>query len=201
MMTKNASNQYPLNEFARKRWSPRAFSQEPIAIEKLQSLFEAARWSASAMNEQPWRFILGIKPDESWNKILETLVEGNSIWAKEVPVLILSIGKTIYSHDDSENTVFSYDVGQSVANMAIEAMNQGLYVHQMAGFSPVKAIENFIIPDGYQPITVVAAGYIGDAESLPENLKIRELAKRERKDFSHFVFSSRFGQVADIFNP
>lgn len=200
MITKEANNRYPLNDFTRKRWSPRAFSQQPLAVEKLQSLFEAARWSASAMNEQPWRFILGIKPDESWNKILETLVEGNSIWAKEAPVLIIAIGKTNYSHDDSDNSVFSYDVGQSVANLAIEAMNQGLYIHQMAGFSAVKAKENFLIPDGFQPITVIAAGYLGNAESLPENLKKRELIKRERKDFSQFVFSSRFGQVADMFN-
>jgi nitroreductase len=197
---KGANTRYPINNFAKNRWSPRAFSPELVPVEKLQSLFEAARWAASAMNEQPWRFILGIKPDETWNKILETLMEGNIAWAKEAPVLIIALGKTNYSHDDSDNSVFSYDVGQSVANLAIEAMNQGIYVHQMAGFSALKAIDNFYIPDVYQPITVIAAGYIGDADVLPENLKKRELAKRTRKEFNQFVFSSRFGQVADIFN-
>lgn len=197
---KEASIQYPINNIAKKRWSPRAFSPEPVPVEKLQSLFEASRWAASAMNEQPWRFILGLKPDETWTNILKTLVEGNSTWAKEAPVLIIAIGKTNYSHDDSDNRIFSYDVGQSVANLAVEAMNQGLYIHQMGGFSAVKAIEYFDIPDGYQPLTVIAAGYIGDADVLPENLKKRELAKRTRKEFNQFVFSSRFGQAADLFN-
>jgi len=197
---KEASVKYPINDFAIKRWSPRAFSSQGVEAVKLQSLFEAARWSASAMNEQPWRFILGQKPDDTWTRILDTLVEGNHIWAKEAPVLILVIGGKSFSQDSSANPVFSYDVGQSVANLAIEATNQGLYIHQMGGFSALKATDLFGIPENFQALTVLAAGYLGRADSLPDELKKRELSDRKRFDFNQFVFSSRFGQPADLFN-
>jgi nitroreductase len=39
------------------RWSPRAMSGEPLSLEELLSLFEAARWAPSSGNEQPWRML------------------------------------------------------------------------------------------------------------------------------------------------
>ena len=90
-MNKDAITHHPINEYAQKRWSPRVFLDTPVQQEKLVSLFEAARWSASSMNEQPWRFILGIKPDKSWNNIFETLVPGNQVWAHTAPALTLSL--------------------------------------------------------------------------------------------------------------
>ena len=46
------------------RWSPRAFSAEPVAMPELLALCEAARYAPSCFNEQPWRFILATTPDE-----------------------------------------------------------------------------------------------------------------------------------------
>ena len=51
---KPADAQHPIHDLIRERWSPRAFSDQPIEKEKLHSLFEAARWAASGGNLQPW---------------------------------------------------------------------------------------------------------------------------------------------------
>ncbi|MGL5879530.1 MAG: nitroreductase family protein, partial [Xenococcaceae cyanobacterium] len=53
-ITKLANTQYPVDELLKKRWSPIAFSNQPIEPEKLNSLLEAASWAASSYNEQPW---------------------------------------------------------------------------------------------------------------------------------------------------
>ena len=197
-MEKQAITAYPINDFARKRWSPRAFLDKPVEPEKLLSLFEAARWSASGGNEQPWRFIIGIRPDETWQKIFSTLDDGNQLWNGHVPVLIISVGNKISSWDGNISPFFQYDVGQSVAHLSIEVMNQGLYIHQMGGYSMDKARELFEIPESYQPLAAIAIGYIGDPELLPEKLKIREFQERKRKELVEIVFSGKFGETSSV---
>ena len=192
-MIKDAQNIYPINELSRTRWSPRAFSHQPVEKEKLQSILEAARWSPSGGNEQPWRLIVGIYPDQTWTKIFETLDDGNKIWVKNVPLIILSIGKRTRGKRNVENAWFAYDTGQAMAHLTFEAMSLGLYVHQMAGFDQQFATRLFEIPADHQPLTVIALGYLGDPASLPEDLNKSELSARTRKDFSEFVFSGSFG--------
>ncbi len=198
-MNKEAKTSVPINALSRTRWSPRAFLDKPVEQEKLASLFEAARWAASGGNEQPWRFIIGLHHDETWQQIFSTLFEGNQEWNRNVPVLILSIGYRISSWDGNISPFYQYDAGQAVAHLSIEAMNQGLHVHQMGGFSGDKARDLFEIPEDYQPLTVIAAGYLGDAGSLPEKLKQRELEERQRKELGEIVFTGKFGTSAHIF--
>jgi nitroreductase len=197
-MEKDAKTASPINDLAKKRWSPRAFLDKTVEPEKLVSLFEAARWSASGGNEQPWRFIVGIRPDDTWQKIFTTLDEGNQAWNQTMPVLIMAIGNKISSWDGNISPVYQYDTGQSVAHLSIEAMNQGLHVHQMGGFSAEKACELFDIPETFHPIAVISVGYIGDPDILPEKLKQRELLERKRKDLKEIIFSGKFGNASPI---
>lgn len=84
----------PIHDLISHRWSPRAFDRRPVEPEKLRSLFEAARWAASSYNAQPWYFIVGTKDDpENYKRVLESLVEFNQGWAKQAPVLALSVAK------------------------------------------------------------------------------------------------------------
>lgn len=198
-MEKEAANQYPIHPLIKRRWSPRAFSDRPVEKEKLQSIFEAARWSPSAMNEQTWSFIVGIREDETWKKIFDNLADGNKLWTHSAPVLMILIGKKIFSSSQKPYAHYQYDSGQSAAYLTIEAMNQGLFVHQMAGFDVEKTISTFSIPPDYHPLTAVAIGYAGNPEDLPEPLRKREFAERSRKNFSDFVFSGTFGTAMNIF--
>jgi len=196
---KFAKTIYPVNNLSKIRWSPRAFDEKPVEKDKIRSILEAARWSPSAGNEQPWRFMIGFRDDETWQKIFETLEQSNKVWVEPVPVLILSIGKKVFSKRNTPYPLFQYDTGQSVAHLTFEATKQGLFVHQMAGFDPARAIREFSIPEDYQPLTVIALGYRTDPSFLHPDLKERELAERKRKDFDEFVFSGTFGQKTDLF--
>jgi nitroreductase len=198
---KFAKTIYPVNDLSKIRWSPRAFAEKPVENEKIRSILEAARWSPSSGNQQPWRFVIGIRKDETWQKIFESLDEGNKVWVKPVPVLVLTVGEKAYLRKNRvlQNGYYAYDTGQSAAHLTFEAMNQGLFVHQMAGFDLVRAIREFNIPPDYQPLTVIALGYITDASSLPADLKVSELAERKRKDFDELVFSGTFGQKSNLF--
>lgn len=178
-----------VHELIENRWSPRAYQSKEVENEKLQRIFEASRRAPSAMNEQPWRYVVGLKKDERiWKSIADTLNEGNQIWAQHAPVLILTLAKKHYTRNGAENTSRHYDLGQSVAYLSIQATNEGLFLHQMGGFSHEKAIENLQIPEEFEPVTVIALGYKGDLNTLPPNLQEREKQMVNRLSLSELVF-------------
>lgn len=198
-MIKEAQNQFPLNSTSKNRWSPRAFSQQAVETEKLQSLFEAARWSPSAGNEQPWRYLVGLHPDETWEKIFSTLDSGNQEWVMHAPVLALAIGKTTRGSRNAPNAFYAYDTGQSVAHLTFQAAHMGLFLHQMGGFNGEMAAELFAIPSDFKVISAFCLGYLGDPTLLSDDQRESETTPRTRKGFHEFVFSKKFGEPSSLF--
>lgn len=197
-MKKPADTTYPINEFSRERWSPRAFADIPVEPEHVAALLECARWAPSAGNEQPWRFLIGFRGDGTWEKLFSTLTGWNRQWAGMAPVLLLVTGKEKTGARDKVNEWFAYDCGQAMAHITVEAARLGLFTHQMGGFSAEQAVELFSIPPGYRPLTVMAIGYYGNPQELPEELREREVSPRMRKEMGEIVFSGRFGDPAGI---
>jgi nitroreductase len=115
LISKNTSTefQYPINELIKNRKSIRAFKDQPIETEKINSLFEAVRWAPSSVNEQPWLYVYATKDQhpELWKQLFDALNEGNKLWAKEIPLFILSLVRTVYSGNDRINTSAQHDLG------------------------------------------------------------------------------------------
>ncbi len=185
-----------LHSLIRERWSPRAYSDEAIAPDAVQRLFEAAQWAMSSFNGQPWRFVYATKDDpEAYDRILSTLVPFNLSWAKAAPLIGISIGRTHFEHNNEPNKWSEYDTGAAMALLTVQAHAEGLHVHQMAGFDPAKAKEVLNIPDGYTPIAAFTVGYLGDAASLPDQMRERELQQGQRKTLNEIVFKGAWGQA------
>ncbi len=184
------------------RWSPRAFSAEPVEREKLLSLLEAARWAASSFNEQPWRFVVALKDDPAeFEKVLSCFKEGNQSWAKNAPVVMLVLSKKTFSRSkggDNHNRHALYDTGAAVAQLSLQATALDLCVHQMAGILPDRARAVFGVPDEFEVTAGLALGYLGDPAQLPEDLQAKERGERSRKPLSELVFSGAFGRRADV---
>jgi nitroreductase len=198
-MQKLAPADHPVHDLVRERWSPRAFSEKPVPVDVLRSLFEAARWAPSSNNEQPWAFLVATKDEpESHTRLLSTLAESNQSWAKHAPVLAIATSLLTFTRTGKPNRNAFYDTGAAVAHLTWEATVRGLFAHQMAGFDPQKAIELFHIPAGWEPIAAFVIGYPGDPQSLPETLRQRELAPRSRKPLTDFVMSRTWGHPADF---
>jgi len=198
-MRKPAVTDHPVHDLIHQRWSPRAFADESVSAELLRSLFEAARWAPSSSNEQPWVFLVATKDDsESHAKMVSTLVEFNQVWARHAPVLAIAVSELAFARTGKPNRTAFYDTGAAVAHLSFQATAHGLFVHQMAGFDPHKAIELFSIPSGWEPIAAFVIGYPGDPQSLPETLRERELAPRTRKPLAEFVMSRSWGQPASF---
>ena len=186
-----------LHEHLKNRRSPRAFSEKPVPVETLITLLEAARWSPSRSNEQPWNFFVAPSPNHPDHaRIVSCLVESNAVWAKHAPVLLLSVAR-LNSANGAPNGHAMYDLGQAVAHLTFQATASELFVHQMAGFDVKKAREVFSIPTDHEPASVAAIGYLGDVSRLSEKLQAREIAPRTRKPLTDFIFQEKWGEPAD----
>lgn len=199
LVDKVVETQYPIESALQNRWSPLAFSDRSVEPEKLGSVLEAARWAASSYNEQPWSFIVATKDNPAeFDRLLSCLAEGNQEWAKSAPVLMISVAKLNFESNGVENRHAFHDVGAAEANLAAQATALELHVHQMAGFDVEKAKELYHIPQGYEPVDVIALGYLGDPHSLSERLQQRLSAPRSRKPLKSFVFTGSWEQSSDL---
>jgi nitroreductase len=195
-MDKPAPTDVPIHDLLSRRWSPRAFADRPVEPDKLRRLLEAARWAPSSYGAEPWAFVIATRDrPEDYTRVLGCLVEGNQAWAKAAPVLMITAARLNFEYNGQPNRHAFHDVGLAVANLTVQATAEGLFVHQMAGIVPAKAKVALGIPEGWEPVTGVAVGYPGDAESLPEPLREREKAPRKRKPVSEFTFAGGWGKA------
>lgn len=168
------------------RTSPRAFVSDPIPEDQLHTLFEAARWTPSCFNEQPWLFVYAQGP-ESLEQVQNILVEGNRVWAKNAPVLAIVFAKTHFSKSAKPNRWAEFDSGAAWMALALQATQMGLYCHAMGGFDETAAytVAN-VDPDKFKAMCVVAIGKRGDVKVLPTPLQDKE-NNRVRKDLKDII--------------
>jgi nitroreductase len=170
------------------RRSPWSFDQDAeVSDRALAAVLEAARWSASSGNTQPWRFVVGRRGDAVFDTIYGTLRPRNRTWAGSAGVLLMTVYDT---GGDRPLRHAEHDVGQAMAHLSIQAGHEGLVVHQMAGFDPEAAREAFRIPAGFVPLTVVAVGHLGDPGTLPADLAARQARPRRRRPLAETAFTA-----------
>lgn len=185
---KIAKTDYPINELLQNRWSPRSFWEKEISPEVMHRLFEAARWTPSSFNEQPWRFFYAHRDTPGFETLLGCLKRPNAEWAQRASVLAIACTHTVFGHSEKENRHAIYDLGQSVFAMTLQAETMGIKMHQMAGFFPEKAKEVLPLGEDVEPITAIAFGYNGPAERLRGKVQQIETEPRKRLSQNEFVF-------------
>lgn len=174
------------------RWSPRAFSNEPIPNETIFKLFDAGKTIMSCFNEQPWRVIFAHKEDEHYPQLFDCLNEFNQKWVKTAPCLGVVLGKKHFTRNDKYNRHHLYDSGAFMATVTFMAASLNLFVHQMGGFSADKVIHHFQVPTNYEPAAMFVIGYLGDPDQLPDDLRKKELERSPRNKVEQFVFGAQW---------
>ncbi len=176
------------------RWSPRAFSDAPIAEAQMMSLLEAARWAPSASNVQPWRFAWGLRGDAGFATIFDSLSAGNQAWAGRAAALV-AVGskttRTTSTGEEAPNTTHAFDTGAAWASLAFQAHLSGLVTHGMGGFDKDKLAKALNVPQGYSLHAVIAIGHPGDPAALSEALRAREVPS-QRKPLSEIAARGAF---------
>ncbi|TAN68954.1 MAG: nitroreductase [Methylobacter sp.] len=197
MQQKPATTRVKIHDIIQARWSPRAFNADKqVRHDDLLALLEAAHWAPSCFNDQPWRFVVCNKAtDETgWQHAFSTLAEKNKLWAKNAPVLILSVAMENFTHNGQPNRWAMYDTGAASVSLCLQATALGMCVHQMGGFDAEKAREVFNLPGDCRPMAMMAVGYQADVDVLADDFKEAELAARSRAALNERFYAGRWGK-------
>jgi nitroreductase len=197
MLEKTAITSVPIHDLMHRRWSPRAYdANRPVTRAQLAALLEAARWSPSCNGVEPWRYLIWdrARDPEGFEKAFDTLSDGNKLWVKNVPLLMLSIASSDPLPPDRPNRYTQHDTGMASMCLALQAVALGLIMHQMAGFNADKARAAFAIPADYTPMAMIALGYQGSTDVLDEETKKKELRERTRRPLGERFFEGGWGK-------
>ncbi len=174
------------------RESKRAFRPDKVSREKIYKILDAARWSPSAANMQPARFLV-LDTEETIQKIKPGLAEGN-YWALKAPVIIVVFSKPELDYQSERIRYYTFDTGQAVMSLIYAAVDNGLMAHPMAGFSGEKIKEIFGIPPDMDVIVVIALGYKGNIDELDEATRKKDMKERIRKPLSEIAYFNDIGK-------
>ena len=175
-----------------RRWSPRAFSGEPLTQAELRALIEAARWAPSCFNSQPWRFVYALNGDDQWASVLSVLMDMNQVWAARAGALVAVVAKLTFD-DGKPAPTASFDAGSAWMSIALQAQTMGLASHAMWGFHHDQAPQILGLPDDHAVQAVVAVGRPGEVASLPEKYQERE-APSPRKSIDELLYHGKLTQ-------
>ena len=185
----------PLIDPIKRRWSPLAFSPESIEPEKIQAIFEAARWTESSRNELPWRIIYATREDQNdFEKLLSMLTEDNFAYAKDAYLLMLICAyPTFPNYQDKPNRTHQYDTGAAAHAMFLQAVGSGLVAHMVGGFDKKRPYQELGIPENVVLMTMMVVGYPGDESKVdPGLLKERIEERNDRKPLATRVFKGKW---------
>ncbi len=184
--------QYPILDLIVERWSPRSMTGEPISKNELFTLFEAARWAPSSNNNQPWRFIYGMKGEPQFEKLFSLLTPNNG-WANNASVLIVVVSRTLFEYDDTYARTHTFDAGAASENMVLQAFSMGLVARGIEGFDYERAREELGVPQEYAVEAMYAIGKEAQEEELEEQYRLAD-QPTDRKPIEDFVFKGVFGK-------
>ena len=139
----------------------RKFKQTSVPVDILKKLVNAGRLAPSAGNLQPLEYF--IVTDKSMKaKIFSTLSwaiyikpEGNPQKGEEPAAYII----VLVNNKIANNAYFKYDVGASVENITISALEEGIGCCWIASFNKNKLSKILKIPEDYLIDCVLALGY------------------------------------------
>jgi len=198
---KHATPDHPVHPLIANRFSPYVYdATRTVEPEKIRACFEAARWSASSYNEQPWTFLVAHREDApEFRRMLECLLEANQAWAQHAGVLLITVVNPTFKLNGQPNRVAEHDVGLAMGNLTFQASDLGLHVHQMAGLDLDRAREVYAIPETHRPLTAAAIGYAGPPETASlEMLAQRDSTPRTRKPLRDLVYAGHWGQPSSL---
>jgi nitroreductase len=187
MSGKIAQTKHPVIDLIKHRWSARSFTNQAITEKDLHTILEAGSWAPSANNTQPWRYIYAHHGTAGFNKLLSALAAGNQPWAKNAAVLIAAVGIKELPDTQQKQPYYMHDIGMANSFILLQASSMDINGHVMAGFNKVQIAEELSLPANEEPVTMIALGYLGDADLLEEPYKSRELAPRSRKPLAEFT--------------
>ena len=158
-------------EAIKKRRSIRSYLDTPVEQEKIDQILEAARLSPSAVNFQPWAFIVVKDP-----ACKERLIAAYSrSWFAKAPVIIVTCATPDKAWKRSDGEEFwKIDAAIAHQNLILEATALGLGTCWIGAFDEAKAKEALGIPANVRVVAMTPLGYAAEHPTQASDRKATE---------------------------
>lgn len=146
------------------RKSVRKFKPDKVSKELILQLLEAVRWAPSAVNRQPWRFIVVDAP-ELIQKVQESYPRE---WFKSVHQVIIVCGnhEESWKREIDNKDYCDIDVAIATDHLTLKATELGLGTCWVCNFNPDTIRHSFQLPESWEPIVLVPFGFPLEDDSL-----------------------------------
>ena len=126
----------------------REYADREIPEEVVRRILDAGRLAGSAMNRQPWRFLV-VQARGSVERVAETVyVPQNVLGARLVVAVVVSGGGPT-----------AFDAGRAAQNMMLAAWNEGVASCPNGMPDAGRTAAALDIEEGEQPVAVLSFGY------------------------------------------
>lgn len=178
------------------RWSPRAMVKTDIPDSDVKKMLDAARWSPSCFNDQPWHFV--VSTDATFDTFLELLLEGNQVWCKNASRIGFVLARKHFQANGNPNAFSQFDTGAAWMSFVYQAYALGYAMHGLGGIHKDRVYEKLDIDaTKYDVVCGFVIGKRGDKEKLPDNLKEREKPSK-RVELDDLYHLNRFGDAEKL---
>ncbi|MEA3214570.1 MAG: hypothetical protein QOJ19_726 [Acidimicrobiia bacterium] len=164
----------------RARRNVRVYDDRPIAEEDLDQILEAGRRAPSAVNRQPWDFV--VVSDRDQLKQLSAVWRGAGHVAGSAATIVLVAPPPT---DERTGRLTQFDLGQASMNMMLAATGLGIGSAHSAVGDQDRAREILGVPGDREIAYMIAFGYPGDRP-------LRPIARPDRRPFEEVVHRGRW---------
>jgi nitroreductase len=143
-------------DVAKKRFSVRAYKSKKVEEHVLKQVLEAARIAPSAVNYQPWRFI--VLTGEKQREAVCSTYGGQ--WIKSAPVIIAACGdhSVSWKRGDGKDHL-DIDVAIAIDHLTLAAAEIGLGTCWVCAFDAQTCKRILGLPDPFEVIALIPLGY------------------------------------------
>lgn len=159
-------------ELVKKRASVRGYTEQAVEEEKLAYILECARQAPSAVNWQPWKFIVIV--DQKLREEINTVYKGD--WIKSAPIILVICGDHNQSWKRADGTDYCYiDIAIATDHITLAAAEQGLGTCWVCNFDAKLCSEILQLPANIEPIVLLPIGYPSSGLDLSRHGKRKEM--------------------------
>lgn len=160
---------------ARTRRSIRRYRPDPVPDELLTQVLEAARWAPSAVNSQPWVFVVVTEKERRQTLADKARILGLVTWKHlaAAPVVVAIVG------DLRGNRYATVDCSLAGMNLMLAAHSLGLGTCWVGGFAERAVASVLGVPKDRAVVGLITLGYPAEIPKAPPRLPLDRLVLRE----------------------
>lgn len=166
-------------ELAKKRYSVRNYKPEPVSDDDLHYVLEAGRVAPSAVNYQPWTFLVIRQPEN---------LEGvyglyHREWFRQAPVVIILLADhdKAWKRADGKDHA-DIDAAIAADHMTLAAADRGLGTCWVCNFDKEKTVRHFNLPPHLEPVILLPLGYPDSVVDINRH----ETKRKKQEEIVHF---------------